>query len=69
MIYPEGGRGGINIWWVLMTLGTHYLRYDAERDQLSSTSLAPLMYLMLLMSKHQVESGSEVHLGSNTIGN
>ena len=31
--------------WVLMTLGTHYLRYDAERDQLS-TSLAPLMYLM-----------------------
>lgn len=45
--------------WVLMTLGTHYLRYDAERDQLS-TSFAPLMYLM----SKQVESGSEVHLGS-----
>jgi hypothetical protein len=45
--------------WVLMTLGTHYLRYDAERDQLS-TSFAPLMYLM----SKQVESGSEVQLGS-----
>ena len=45
--------------WVLMTLGTHYLRYDADRDQLS-TSFAPLMYLM----SKQVESGSEVHLGS-----
>ena len=45
--------------WVLMTLGTHYLRYDAERDQLS-TSFAPLMYLM----SKQVESGSEVRLGS-----
>ena len=45
--------------WVLMTLGTHYLRYDAARDQLS-TSFAPLMYLM----SKQVESGSEVHLGS-----
>ena len=45
--------------WVLMTLGTHYLRYDAERDQLS-TSFAPLMYLM----SKQVESGSEVCLGS-----
>jgi hypothetical protein len=42
-----------------MTLGTHYLRYDAERDQLS-TSFAPLMYLM----SKQVESGSEVQLGS-----
>ena len=45
--------------WVLMTVGTHYLRYDEKHNCLSA-SFAPLVYLMC----KQIETGSVDALGS-----
>ena len=45
--------------WVLITVGTHYLRWD-EHNHTVSNSLAPLVYLMC----KQGESGSADQLGS-----
>ena len=45
--------------WVLMTVGTHRLRWDEHHHKLS-TSFVPLMYQMC----KQVESGSATTLGS-----
>ena len=41
--------------WVLMTLGTHYLRYDAERDQRGPA-------LLLCAQEGQRVRGQEYHL-------
>ena len=45
--------------WVLMTVGTHYLRYDVQNQALCTT-FAPLLYLIC----KQVETGSATTDGS-----